>query len=130
MKVGFRELVERAEAEIETISVEKALSLYQSDDVVMVDLRDVRELYREGKIPGAFHAPRGLLEFWIDPDSPYYNPIFTSGKKFIFYCNLGWRSALAAQTVQAMGMENVCHIAGGFDAWKAAAGPVEAKEKK
>lgn len=130
MKVGFRELVERAEAEIETISAEKALSLQQSDDVVMVDLRDVRELYREGMIPGAFHAPRGLLEFWIDPDSPYYNPVFAPGKKFVFYCNLGWRSALAAQVVQVMGLENVCHIEGGFDAWKAAEGPVQAKEKR
>ena len=130
MKVGFRKLVERAEAEIETISVEDALKLYQSDGVVMVDLRDVRELYREGKIPGAFHAPRGLLEFWVDPESPYYNPIFAPGKKFVFYCNLGWRSALAVQSVQAMGMENVCHIAGGFDAWKAASGPVEAQKRK
>jgi len=130
MKIGFRELVERAEAEIETISAEKALSLYETDDVVMVDLRDVRELYREGMIPGALHAPRGLLEFWIDPDSPYYNPIFAPGKKFVFYCNLGWRSALATQVVQVMGLENVCHIEGGFDAWKAAGGPVQAKEKK
>jgi len=130
MKVGFRELVERAEAEIETISVETAMNLHNNDDVVMVDLRDVRELYREGKIPGAFHAPRGLLEFWVDPESPYYNPVFKSGKKFVFYCNLGWRSALAVQSVQRMGLENVCHIAGGFDAWKAAGGEVEAKEKK
>lgn len=130
MKVGFRELVERAEAEIETIPVSEALKLHQSDDVVMVDLRDVRELYREGKIPGAFHAPRGLLEFWVDPESPYYNKIFSSGKRFVFYCNLGWRSALAAQVVQQMGLENVCHIEGGFEAWKEASGPVEAKEKK
>jgi len=130
MKVGFRKLVERAEAEIETISVDKAMALHRNDDVVMVDLRDVRELYREGKIPGAFHAPRGLLEFWVDPDSPYYNPVFGSGKKFVFYCNLGWRSALAVQSMQVMGLENLCHIAGGFDAWKAAGGAVEAKEKK
>lgn len=130
MNVGFRALVERAEAEVTTISVEEALSIYQDEDVVMVDLRDVRELYREGEIPGAFHAPRGLLEFWIDPESPYYKPIFAPGKKFVFYCNLGWRSALAAQTVVMMGMENVCHVGGGLDAWKAAGGPVEKKERK
>lgn len=130
MKVGFRELVKRAEAEIETISVEDALSLYQNDDVLMVDLRDVRELYREGTIPGALHAPRGLLEFWVDPESPYFNAKFAPGKKFIFFCNLGWRSALAVQSVQEMGLENVCHIEGGFDAWKAAEGPVVTKEKK
>jgi len=130
MKVGYRELVERAEAEIETISVESALNQYNNDDVVMVDLRDVREINREGKIPGAFHAPRGLLEFWVDPESPYFNPVFKPGKKFVFYCNLGWRSALAVQSVQEMGLENVCHMAGGFEAWKAAGGEVEAKEKK
>ncbi|PLX89998.1 MAG: rhodanese [Desulfuromonas sp.] len=130
MKVGFRELVERAEAEIETISVEEALNLYRNDEVVMVDLRDIRELYREGMIPGAFHAPRGLLEFWVDPNSPYYNKIFSPGKRFVFYCNLGWRSALATQVVQQMGLENVCHINGGFDAWKAAAGPVAEKVKR
>ena len=130
MKVGFRELVKRAEAEIETISAEDALDVYQREDVQMIDLRDVRELKREGKIPGAFHAPRGMLEFWVDPDSPYYNEVFAPGKRFIFYCNLGWRSALAVQSVQQMGMENVCHIEGGFEAWKASAGPVEIKDKK
>lgn len=130
MKVGFRDLVERAEAQVETIAAEDALKIYQNDDVVMVDLRDVRELYREGMIPGAFHAPRGLLEFWVDPESPYYNKVFSPGKRFVFYCNLGWRSALAVQTVQQMGMTNVCHLAGGFDAWKAAAGPVAEKEKR
>ena len=115
---------------IETIDIETALGLHGSEDVIFVDLRDVRELWSEGYIPGAFHCPRGMLEFWIDPDSPYYNPIFAPGKKFVFYCNLGWRSALATQVVQVMGLENVCHIEGGFDAWKAAGGPVQAKEKK
>ena len=91
------------------------------------ETRDVRELKREGFIPGAFHAPRGMLEFWIDPASPYYKDIFASGKKFIFYCNLGWRSALAAQIVQDMGLTPVCHIGGGFDAWQQAGGPVERK---
>ena len=95
-----------------------------------VDLRDVRELWREGLIPGAYHCPRGMLEFWIDPDSIYYRDIFASGKKFLFYCNLGWRSALAAQISQRMGLTPVAHIGGGFDAWREAGGPVAQKERK
>jgi len=129
-KVGFRELVARAEAEIETIPVAQALGLADCSDVVFVDLRDIRELQREGKIPGAKHVPRGMLEFWIDPASPYHKPLFTQTKRFIFYCNLGWRSALAAQTAQQMGVANVCHIGGGFDAWVKAGGPVEQLERK
>ena len=127
IKKGFKVLVEQAETEIETISVEKAIKLHSNPNVTFVDLRDVRELKSEGFIPGAFHAPRGMLEFWIDPASPYYKDIFASGKKFIFYCNLGWRSALAAQIVQEMGLTPVCHIGGGFDAWQQAGGPVERK---
>jgi rhodanese-related sulfurtransferase len=90
----------------------------------------VRELWREGFIPDAFHCPRGMLEFWIDPASIYYKDIFACGKKFIFYCNLGWRSALAAQVSQQMGLTPVAHIGGGFDAWKQAGGPVARKEPK
>lgn len=127
IKKGYQQLVEAAEKEIETISVDAALQLHGSDDVIFVDLRDVREVSREGYIPGAFHCPRGLLEFWIDPASPYYKDIFASGKKFIFYCNLGWRSALAAQISQEMGLTPVCHVAGGFDAWKQAGGHVAQK---
>jgi len=127
---GYRQLVAEAEKEIETLGIEAALALHGSDDVVFVDLRDVRELWREGTIPGAFHCPRGLLEFWIDPDSIYYRDIFASGKKFLFFCNLGWRSALAAQITQQMGLTPVAHIEGGFDAWKAAGGPVAVKEKR
>jgi len=127
---GYQQLVAEAEKEIETLGIETALALHGSDDVVFVDLRDVRELWREGTIPGAFHCPRGLLEFWIDPDSIYYRDIFASGKKFLFFCNLGWRSALAAQICQRMGLTPVAHIGGGFDAWKAAGGPVAPKEKK
>jgi rhodanese-related sulfurtransferase len=127
---GYRQLVAEAEKEIETISVHDALTLHGSADVVFVDLRDVRELWREGAIPGAFHCPRGMLEFWIDPDSIYYKDIFACGKKFLFYCNLGWRSALAAQVSQQMGLTPVAHIGGGFDAWKQADGPVERKEAR
>ncbi len=127
MALGYRELVADAEKRIETISTEQALAEFESPDVVFVDLRDVRELKREGKIPGAFHCPRGLLEFWIDPESQYHNPIFAQDKRFIFYCNLGWRSALAADIAQRMGLKNVCHVDGGFEAWKTAGGAVEEK---
>lgn len=128
MAVGYKELVADAETRIETISADKALEESASEDCVFVDLRDVRELKREGKIPGAFHCPRGLLEFWIDPESQYHNPVFSEKKRFVFYCNLGWRSALAADISQKMGLENVCHIDGGFEAWKAAGGEVEEKK--
>jgi rhodanese-related sulfurtransferase len=127
---GYRQLVAEAEQEIETIGVEDALALHGNEDVVFVDLRDVRELWREGTIPGAFHCPRGMLEFWIDPDSIYYKDLFASGKKFLFFCNLGWRSALAAQICQKMGLTPVAHLEGGFDAWKQAGGAVAVKEKR
>ncbi len=126
-KLGFKDLVADAETRIQIISAEEALTEAASPEVVFVDLRDVRELKREGKIPGAFHCPRGLLEFWIDQDSPYYNKIFGEDKRFIFYCNLGWRSALAADISQKMGLKRVCHVDGGFEAWKQAGGPVEEK---
>ena len=128
MAVGYKQLVEDAESRIESISAEQALIEFDSPDVTFVDLRDVRELKREGKIPGAFHCPRGLLEFWIDPTCQYYNPVFEDNKRFIFYCNLGWRSALAADIAQKMGLKDVCHINGGFEAWKAAGGAIEEKK--
>jgi rhodanese-related sulfurtransferase len=122
---SYRTLVDAAEKEIETISAEEALKLHGSDGVVFVDIRDIRELARDGKMPGAVHAPRGMLEFWIDPASPYHKPVFAQDKKYLFFCNAGLRSALAAQTVQNMGMKPVAHIKGGFSAWKRAGGPVE-----
>jgi rhodanese-related sulfurtransferase len=125
--VGFKDLVADAEKRIKAISAEEALAESSAEDVTFVDLRDVRELKREGKIPGAFHCPRGLLEFWIDPASPYYNKKFAEDKRFIFYCNLGWRSALATDIAQKMGLKNVCHVDGGFEAWKEAGGAVEEK---
>ncbi len=125
--VGFKDLVADAEKRIKAISAEEALTKLSATDVMFVDLRDVRELKREGKIPGAFHCPRGLLEFWIDPASPYYNKKFGEDKRFIFYCNLGWRSALATDIAQKMGLKNVCHVDGGFEAWKEAGGAVEEK---
>jgi len=127
-KVGYKALVEAAEARIRTISAEEALDKQGEDGVVFVDLRDVRELKREGGIPGAFHCPRGLLEFWIDPESPYHHAVFAEPKEFVFFCNLGWRSALAADIAQQMGL-TTCPIDGGFEAWKAFGGEVTPGKK-
>ena len=129
MNIGYKQLIEDAEREVETLSAAQAIALCNDPDVVLVDLRDIRELQREGKVPGAFHAPRGMLEFWVDPDSPYHKPVFASGKRFVFYCQSGWRSALATQAVQRMGLPRVAHVGGGFTAWKAAGGTVEAVER-
>ena len=130
LKIGYKELVARAEAEVETISAAQALAMAGEPGVTFIDLRDVRELWREGKIPGAVHVPRGMLEFWIDPESPYHKALFAEDRRFVFYCNLGWRSALATQVAQAMGLTTVCHISGGFTAWCEAGGAVETVPKK
>jgi rhodanese-related sulfurtransferase len=119
-------LVAAAEREIETLSVGDALALHGASEVVFVDLRDIRELDRDGRVPGAFHCPRGMLEFWIDPASRYHKSAFAQDRRFVFFCAAGQRSALAAQTAQRMGLAPVAHIGGGFGAWKAAAGPIEA----
>jgi rhodanese-related sulfurtransferase len=130
MKVGFKQLVDEAERDIDTLTIDQAKALMYDERVQFVDLRDVRELWREGKIPGAIHAPRGMLEFWVDPESPYYRDVFGSGKTFVFYCAAGWRSALATQQMQKMGLHPVCHIGGGFSAWQESGGPIEAVEKR
>ena len=124
--LGYKALCEAAEREIETLAVEDAMQLAGRDDTVLVDIRDIRELQRDGRVPGAFHCPRGMLEFWIDPESPYHKPVFAQDKKFVFFCAAGLRSALATQTAQQMGLKPVAHIRGGFGAWKKAGGPVEA----
>ena len=130
MKIGVKQLVEQAETEIETLTVAEAQARHGDADVQFVDLRDVRELYREGKVPGAYNAPRGMLEFWVDPDSPYHKELFAADKTFVFYCQSGWRSALATQTVQRMGMQKVCHIGGGYRAWKDSGAPTVDVEPK
>ena len=122
---GFRQMLEEAEAEIETLPAGNAVALQGRDDTVLVDLRDPREREREGIVPGAFHVTRGMLEFWIDPESPYHKPIFAEDKRFVFFCAGGWRSALAAQTAQRMGLKPVAHIKGGFSEWKKSGAPVE-----
>jgi rhodanese-related sulfurtransferase len=126
---GYKLLLDEANAAIETIATQDAFALVGHDDIVLVDLRDPRELEREGKMPGAFHCPRGMLEFWIDPESPYHKPVFAQDKKFVFFCAGGWRSALAAKTAQDMGLSPVAHIKGGFGAWKKAGGPIEGGTK-
>jgi rhodanese-related sulfurtransferase len=130
MKKGYKDLLEEANKEIVTLDLETARARYGQDGTVFVDLRDPRELEREGKIPGAFSCPRGMLEFWIDPESPYHKPVFAEQKQFVFYCASGWRSALAAKTAQDMGLGAVSHLGGGFTAWKKGGGPVEAYERR
>ena len=130
LKIGYQELIQAAMAEIETLPMEKAQKVLGDPNSVFIDIRDLRELEREGLIPNAFHAPRGMLEFWVDPDSPYYKPIFGEGKKLILYCASAWRSALATQTLQSMGVPNVCHLEGGFNAWKKAKLPIVEKASK
>ena len=130
IKKGIKELCAEAEAVVETWTVDEARRHLEDEDVVFVDIRDIRELWREGAIPGAVHAPRGMLEFWVDPKSPYARDVFQSGKRFMFFCAGGLRSALAAKSVQEMGLSPVCHMAGGYSAWKKIYYPTEAKEKK
>jgi len=125
IRKGYKQLLAEANAEIQTLTVEQAMQRHGREDVVFVDLRDPREMDREGRMPGAFACTRGMLEFWIDPESPYHKPIFMERKEFVFFCAGGWRSALAARTAQEMGLENVSHIEGGFGAWKQAGGPAE-----
>ncbi len=130
LKMGYQELIEQAMAEVETIPADQAERFLNDENTVFVDIRDVRELEREGMIPNAFHAPRGMLEFWVDPESPYYKPIFGEGKRLVLYCASAWRSALATQTLQKMGVPGVCHLEGGFSAWKKAAKPIAEKHSK
>ncbi|MDE1990044.1 MAG: rhodanese-like domain-containing protein [Betaproteobacteria bacterium] len=130
MKRGYKILVAEAEALVPTYSVEELLARQQDPLIQLVDVRDVRELERDGMLPGAFHAPRGLLEFWVDPESPYFKPLFGEPREFVLFCAAGWRSVLAARTLMDMGLPRVAHMAGGFGAWKAAGGPVADKPRK
>ncbi|MBO6949586.1 MAG: rhodanese-like domain-containing protein [Rhodospirillales bacterium] len=130
-KKGIKDLVAEAEAAIETISLEDAIAQHGSDKLMFVDVRDVRELERDGMIPGAYHVPRGMAEFWFDPDSPYFKEdLGDDNKTYVLYCAAAWRSALTAKTLKDMGMENVKQFAEGFKAWKEAGGPVGERPKK
>ncbi|MBW0002011.1 MAG: rhodanese-like domain-containing protein [Hyphomicrobiales bacterium] len=125
IKKGYKALLAEADAVVPALEVGEARSLHGQESTVFVDLRDPREIEREGKMPGAFHCPRGMLEFWIDPESPYHKPVFSEDKRFVFFCAGGWRSALAAKTAIEMGLKPVAHLKGGFGAWKKAGAPTE-----
>ncbi|MCY1705656.1 rhodanese-like domain-containing protein [Pannonibacter sp. SL95] len=122
---GYQALLDAANARVRAVPPQEAKSLLGREDHIFIDLRDPRELEREGMMPGAFHCPRGMLEFWIDPASPYHNDVFARDATFVFFCAGGWRSALAAATALDMGLKPVVHLEGGFSAWTKAGGKVE-----
>jgi rhodanese-related sulfurtransferase len=128
--VGHRQLMAEAEAQVKHVTAVEAIELAKRPDAVIVDIRDIREIQREGRIPGSFHAPRGMLEFWVDPESPYHKPIFAEDRTFIIHCASGWRSLLATQVLQSMGLAPTLNMQGGFAAWKEAGGPIEKVEQK
>lgn len=126
---GFRQLVDEAMAEVTTYSVEQTRAKLADPATQIVDIRDIREL-NDGTIVGAFHAPRGMLEFWVDPVSPYFKPVFgDESKEFILFCGAGWRSALAAKSLKDMGMTHIAHIDGGWAAWVKEGAPTETLEQ-
>jgi rhodanese-related sulfurtransferase len=127
LKKGFKQLLAEAEKKTRGISSEAAQARLGDPNTVFVDIRDPRELEREGMIPGAFHAPRGMLEFWVDPESPYYKPVFTEDKTYVLYCAADWRGVLAAATLGEMGLPSVLHLEGGFSEWKKAGRPTAAR---
>ena len=130
MKRGIKQMIAEADAEIVALSPAEAAEAAQDENVLLVDIRDVRELQRDGVVPGAYHAPRGMLEFWVDPESPYHKPVFAEGKRYIFFCAGGLRSALSTKTLQDMGLDPVAHVTGGFGAWREAGLPIAEYQKK
>ncbi len=127
---GYQQLVNEAMAEVKTYSVPQALAKLNDTKVQIVDIRDIREL-AEGTVVGAYHAPRGMLEFWVDPASPYHKPLFADeSKEFILFCGAGWRSALATKALQDMGMTNVAHIDGGYAEWLKQGAPTETLDEQ
>lgn len=130
MAKTMKQMLEAAEAAIERIPPADAIAMQGRDDVIFVDIRDPREIEREGTIPGAFRCTRGMLEFWIDKDSPYHKPIFDPAKTFVFFCAMGWRSSLSTQTAREMGLEHAVDIKGGLNAWKDAGGAIETVAKR
>jgi len=126
---GIKQLVKDANAMIETVPIEEAIKSHGTADIVFVDIRDPRELEREGMVPDALNVTRGMLEFWVDPDSPYFKEVFDDeSKTFVLYCQSAWRSALATRSLVEMGMTNVKHVEGGFRNWKEAGGPITEKK--
>ena len=127
MAKGYKQMLAEADAVVQSVECGPMADRLDDDSIVFVDIRDPRELERDGMIPSAFHAPRGMLEFWIDPESPYHKPRFAEPKTFVFYCASGWRSLLAARLAQEMGLD-ARSLRGGFGAWKASGKPVKARE--
>lgn len=130
LRKNHRQLIDEATAKIRTLNLDEARARLDDANVLFVDIRDPRELDREGQIPGAFHATRGMLEFWVDPESPYFKPELGEGRQLILYCQSGWRSALATATLVDMGRDDVAHVEGGFDAWKKAGLPVSERQRR
>ena len=130
IKRSVKQMFDESMKEVETLNVDQARAMHGAKGVTFIDLRDPREIWRDGGVPGAINVTRGMLEFWIDPGSPYHKPFFANGDKFVFFCAGGVRSALAAKTAQDMGLTPVAHIEGGFGAWKKAGAPVETVEPK
>ena len=129
LKKTVKNMVAEAKSKINEIDAKDAIKFFNDENVIFIDIRDIRERQKLGFIPGSFHAPRGMLEFWIDPESPYFKDIFSTNKKYIFHCAAGWRSALAVSTLNDMGFE-ASHITDGFAGWVDEKGPVEFKSKK
>ena len=129
LKISAAEMVASARQKIEEIEASDLLSMLDDPNVVIVDIRDIRERQRGGYIPGSMHAPRGMIEFWVDPESPYHKEVFAEDKKFVFHCASGWRSALTVATLQKMGFA-AAHLKEGFSTWEKHGGPVELAEKK
>ncbi len=129
LKIGVMEMVEAARGEIEEVEPADAIREADDPDTLVIDIRDVRERRRDGYIPGSFHCPRGMVEFWIDPDSPYFKPVFDEKKRFLFHCAADWRSALTVQTVNRMGLGGAAHVKGGLKGWREAGGPVVTDEQ-
>ena len=128
LKTSAAEMVKQACARIEEIEIPDLITMMDDPNVIIVDIRDIRERQRSGYIPGSFHAPRGMIEFWIDPQSPYHKEIFAQqGKKYVFQCASGWRSALTVATLQDMGFE-AAHLKEGFSTWAKQGGPVEQQD--
>ena len=124
LKTSVADMVAAARARIGEVETKDAIAMVSDPSIVLVDLRDVRERQRSGFIPGSFHCPRGMVEFWVDPASPYFKPVFGEDKTFVFYCASGWRSALTVATLQDMGFE-AAHLKEGFSTWEKHGGPVE-----
>ena len=130
LRKSCRQLVEDALEKIQTLSLDEAKQKHGEPGVLFVDIRDVRELARAGTIPGSLHAPRGMLEFWVDPESPYFKQEFADSKEIVLFCQSGWRSALATATLQDMGLEGVCHIGDGYSGWQKSGGQTVSKDNQ